>query len=55
MVTRRSYSKSFKTEAVRLLGLGGKPSSQLALELGYICTPHQFLIGALVKRTNIPP
>ncbi len=34
MATRRSYSKSFKIEAVRLLGLGEKPASQLALELG---------------------
>lgn len=34
MVTRRTYSKSFKIEAVRLLGLGEKPASQLAHELG---------------------
>ncbi len=34
MVTRRTYSKAFKIEAVRLLGLGEKPASQLALELG---------------------
>ena len=34
MVTRRSYSKVFKIEAVRLLGLGEKPAAQLALELG---------------------
>ena len=34
MVTRRTYSKEFKIEAVRLLGLGEKPASQLALELG---------------------
>lgn len=33
MATRRSYSKSFKIEAVRLLGLGEKPAAQLALEL----------------------
>ena len=34
MVTRRTYSKEFKIEAVRLLGLGEKPAAQLALELG---------------------
>ena len=34
MATRRTYSKAFKIEAVRLLGLGEKPASQLALELG---------------------
>jgi len=34
MAIRKSYSKSFKIEAVRLLGLGEKPASQLAQELG---------------------
>ena len=34
MATRKRYSKSFKIEAVRLLGLGEKPASQLAQELG---------------------
>lgn len=34
MATRKTFSKSFKIEAVRLLGLGEKPASQLALELG---------------------
>ncbi len=34
MVTRRTYSKDFKIEAVRLLGLGEKPAAHLALELG---------------------
>jgi len=34
MAIRKTYSKSFKIEAVRLLGLGEKPASQLALELG---------------------
>jgi len=34
MATRRTYSKAFKIEAVRLLGLGEKPAAQLALELG---------------------
>ena len=28
MVTRRTYSKEFKIEAVRLLGLGEKPATQ---------------------------
>ena len=31
---RKSFSKEFKVEAVRLLALGQKPASQLALELG---------------------
>ena len=34
MATRKTYSKAFKIEAVRLLGLGEKPASQLAQELG---------------------
>ncbi len=34
MVTRRTYSKAFKIEAVRLLGLGEKPAARLARELG---------------------
>ena len=34
MATRKSYTKTFKIEAVRLLGLGEKPASQLAHELG---------------------
>ena len=34
MATRKTFSKSFKIEAVRLLGLGEKPASQLAHELG---------------------
>ena len=33
MVIRKTFSKSFKIEAVRLLGLGEKPASQLAQEL----------------------
>ena len=31
---RARYSKEFKLEAVRLLSLGQKPATQLALELG---------------------
>jgi transposase len=31
---RHRFSKEFKLEAVRLLGLGQKPATQLALELG---------------------
>jgi transposase len=31
---RARFSKEFKLEAVRLLGLGQKPATQLALELG---------------------
>jgi transposase len=31
---RKSFNKEFKVEAVRLLALGQKPASQLALELG---------------------
>lgn len=34
MAIRNTYSKAFKIEAVRLLGLGEKPASQLAQELG---------------------
>ena len=34
MAIRKTYSRSFKIEAVRLLGLGEKPASQLAQELG---------------------
>ncbi len=34
MAIRKTFSKSFKIEAVRLLGLGEKPAAQLALELG---------------------
>lgn len=34
MVQRQRFSKEFKLEAVRLLELGGKPASRLALELG---------------------
>ena len=34
MATRKTFSKAFKIEAVRLLGLGEKPAAQLALELG---------------------
>lgn len=34
MLKRKIYSKSFKIEAVRLMNLGGRPVSQLALELG---------------------
>jgi transposase len=34
MKERRQYSREFKIEAVRLLNLGGKPSAQLAMELG---------------------
>lgn len=34
MATRKTYTKAFKIEAVRLLGLGEKPASQLAQELG---------------------
>lgn len=30
MATRKTYSKAFKIQAVRLLGLGDKPASQLA-------------------------
>ena len=31
---RQRYNREFKLEAVRLLGLGQKPATQLALELG---------------------
>jgi transposase len=31
---RNRYTKEFKLEAVRLLGLGQKPATQIALELG---------------------
>lgn len=31
---RQRFTKEFKLEAVRLLGLGVKPATQLALELG---------------------
>ena len=34
MAIRKTFSKAFKIEAVRLLGLGEKPASQLAQELG---------------------
>ncbi|MDZ4241754.1 MAG: transposase [Candidatus Omnitrophota bacterium] len=34
MSKRGRYSKDFKTEAVRLLNLGDKPASELAMELG---------------------
>ena len=34
MSKRGRYSKDFKTEAVRLLNLGNKPASELAMELG---------------------
>jgi len=34
MVHRKTFSKEFKIEAVRLMKAGGKPVSQLALELG---------------------
>lgn len=34
MSKRGRYPKDFKTEAVRLLNLGNKPASELALELG---------------------
>ena len=34
MGTRQRYSKEFKQEAVRLLSLGKKSGSELALELG---------------------
>ena len=34
MNERRNYSKAFKIEAVRLLGLGDQPAAQLARELG---------------------
>ena len=34
MQKRGRYSKAFKTEAVRLLALGEKPASELAMELG---------------------
>ena len=34
MATRKSFTRAFKIEAVRLLGLGEKPASQLAQELG---------------------
>ena len=34
MVDRKTFSKEFKTEAVRLMKLDDKPVSQLALELG---------------------
>lgn len=33
-VNRQHFSKEFKLEAVRLLELGQKPATQLALELG---------------------
>jgi transposase len=34
MSKRGRYPKDFKTEAVRLLNLGDKPASELAMELG---------------------
>jgi len=34
MAKRGRYSKEFKVEAVRLLSLGDKPASDLAMELG---------------------
>lgn len=34
MQKRGRYSKAFKNEAVRLLALGEKPASELAMELG---------------------
>ncbi|MBI5379344.1 MAG: transposase [Nitrospirae bacterium] len=34
MRKRRSYTKAFKAEAVRLLGQSGKPAAELARELG---------------------
>jgi len=34
MSKRGRYSKEFKVEAVRLLNLGNKPASELAMELG---------------------
>ena len=34
MATRKSFTRAFKIEAVRLLELGEKPASQLAQELG---------------------
>jgi len=34
MSKRGRYSKEFKVEAVRLLSLGDKPASDLAMELG---------------------
>ena len=34
MQKRGRYPKAFKTEAVRLLELGEKPASELAMELG---------------------
>lgn len=34
MAQRKTFSKAFKLEAVRLMQLGEKPVSQLALELG---------------------
>ena len=34
MTERKNYSKDFKVEAVRLLGLGEMPAAQLARELG---------------------
>ncbi|HQS58974.1 MAG: hypothetical protein B7Y56_13110 [Gallionellales bacterium 35-53-114] len=34
VVNRQHFSKEFKLEAVRLLELGQKPTTQLALELG---------------------
>jgi transposase len=33
MATCKTFSKELKIEAARLLGLGAKPASQLALEL----------------------
>lgn len=37
--TRERFSKEFKLEAVRLLKLGQKPATQLALELGIARNP----------------
>ena len=34
MTTRKSFSKEFKREAVRLLSEGHKPATEIALELG---------------------
>lgn len=34
MKERKQYTREFKLEAVRLLRLGEKPASQLAMELG---------------------
>ncbi len=34
MIRRGRYSKEFKLEAVRLLNEGGKPASEIAMQLG---------------------